>query len=475
MKTVIINARETERRLAVLNDGRIEKIMIDQPHSRSKVGHIYVGVVEKVVPSLNAAFVHLGNGMKGYIHRNQLVSYISSKDPMKQTTPISSFVFQGEKLMVQIEKDETDHKLYRLTGIIELPGKNIVYMPNGHYIAVSKKMEEHTREDWRMWVAQQKKEHEGILIRTNAKFSTKEKVFSEWKILRERYEKLVLFSQQVKAPALLEEMDNFIQQIVNETIELETEVICDSIEFIQELKTHIPNINIQFYREKENIFTAYRIDGELEKATKKVYWLSNGSYFIMEHTEACTVIDVNSGKSISQKEKERSIYETNALAAKEIARQLMVQNISGMILIDFINMKSQGLRDELVKQFKEYLKRDSVTTDIKGFTSLGILEMTRKREKSSLKETLLTDCPVCSGTGKIYSAVSKAFQLERELWEFKGSDYSKVTIEATNDVIEHFEGENKKFKENLEEVLNVKIIFKEVDENIPFYQVIKME
>lgn len=269
MKTVIINARETERRLAVLNDGRIEKIMIDQPHSRSKVGHIYVGVVEKVVPSLNAAFVHLGNGMKGYIHRNQLVSYISSKDPMKQTTPISSFVFQGEKLMVQIEKDETDHKLYRLTGIIELPGKNIVYMPNGHYIAVSKKMEEHTREDWRMWVAQQKKEHEGILIRTNAKFSTKEKVLSEWNMLRERYEKLVLSSQQVKAPSLLEASDNFIQQIVNESFESEIEVVCDSINFIQELRAFTPEINIQFYREKENIFTAYRIDGELEKADKK--------------------------------------------------------------------------------------------------------------------------------------------------------------------------------------------------------------
>jgi len=474
MKKIIINARESEKRLAVIKNNKVERLLIEQPYNQSKVGNIYLGVVEKVVPSLNAAFVHLGQGMKGYIHRNQMESFALSTVPNKHSLSVSSFVHQGEKLIVQIKKDETDQKIYRLTGLIELTSQHVVYIPNGHYVAISKKLSDEERDKWRKWAEDRKEKQEGLLIRTCASSTSIDNIFMEWSALRDQYKQLLSKAKNIKAPSLLEERDNFLEEIVQVASKEKTEIICDDLSLIHQLQQRLPFTNIEYYNGKKNIFSTYNLASEMEKASKKVIWLPNGAYVILEHTEACTVIDVNTGKFVSKGQKEAAIFETNMLAAKEIARQIILQNISGMILIDFINMNESVHKEKLIRYLQEQFSLDPVTTEIKGFTSLGILEMTRKREKSSMKETLMTNCPVCGGTGFVHSAMTKAFQLERELWEYKGTDISKVIVEASKDIISLFEGENKKFKENLEQTLKFVIEFQEVSTHCPDYVIRKM-
>lgn len=441
--------------------------MIEQPMQQSLVGGIYFGFVEKVLPGMNAAFINIGIEKNGFLQRDKLPAYLTNKEDKS----ISAFLHQGQKLLVQVEKDATGDKGPRLTGIIELSGRMTVYSPEGHFISVSKKIEApEVREKWRHFGFNIKQEDEGILFRTVCKDYTEEEVTTELIELRERYQKVLQAAKTMKKPGLIYEKNSFLEEVKEVIIKLPSgKVIVDSIEVKSELTSLNSNIEVIFHQDKGNIFSTYRLEHEIENALSRVVSLENGAYLVFDETEALTVIDVNTGKFAGNHERQDTVMKTNELAAKEVARQIRLRDLAGMILVDFIDMKSESERERIKKVFLTALGHDDKRTRIVGFTPLGVLQLTRRKMKVSFSEALTKECQTCGGTGKVLSAESIAFQLERELLEQRGRDEEAVLIETTSEVREIFAGEHNIHQTRLEEIIGLKIYFSIYEAAKPYY------
>jgi ribonuclease G len=230
-------------------------------------------------------------------------------------------------------------------------------------------------------------------------------------------------------------------------------------------------IRIHFYSGKENIFTVHRVEHEIEKALKRIVWLDNGAYLVFDQTEALTIIDVNTGKFSGKGDYEDTVLRTNQLAARKIVQQLRLRDIGGMVLIDFIDMKREQDKQSVLEVMENELAMDERRTKIIGYTPLGILQLTRKRTKVSMSEALQVKCPVCEGTGRILSAETVAFRLERELFEHRHSDFEAVLIETTEEVKGALLG-NGSYADTLEELLGLKLFF-QINSSAAHYYSIK--
>ncbi|RDI44142.1 Rne/Rng family ribonuclease [Falsibacillus pallidus] len=466
MNKIIIDYRTREKRYAVIENEKVLKLNIAQPEQDSMVGRIYLGKVEKVENGIGAAFVDIGEGKNGYLSRDQIPAYIHNESNNKEMMALTKFIRQGEKLLVQVKKDESDTKGPLLTGVLEFSGKKAVYMPHGKYIAVSKKAPEETRDRLRGFGNEQKKDGEGFIFRTEAFESTEEELMQELNKLRTRYQHIQQEAEKSPAPSLIHAPALFLGEITNEMDRLGTgAVICDDASFLKDIKDSQPDGEWEYtlYTDKKNIMVSYDIEKEYERALKQIIWLDSGAYLIVEETEALTVFDVNTGKFTGKSQLGDTIIKTNLEAADEIARQIILRDYSGIILIDFIDMKSENDRKKVIKSLENILRRDPKYFRIVGFTSLGILQVTRKKTKKSIPEYILADCPVCKGTGKIKSPETVAFELERLLWERPFGEHESVLIEATEEVMDVFKGENAKHLKRIETILNVRIFFSRLE------------
>ncbi|WP_442595227.1 Rne/Rng family ribonuclease [Neobacillus sp. D3-1R] len=485
MAEIIVNYATTEKRYALVENKKIAKLYIEQPLQRSLVGNIYLGTVTKVLPGMHAVFVEIGEEKQGFLHRDKLVSYLRSEETMeaKQQKTISSYVHQGERILVQVEKDATGTKGPRLTGIVEFQGENIIYMPQGGFVATSQKMADpKRRNELKAYGETLMEQHEGIIFRTSSASASLEEIDSELNILRAEYRQLEKSALSVKGTCLLFEKDLFLAQLSNDINDVHTGAIwVDDVGLKQKLETTLErkgkseHISLNYYKGKENIFSDKGLNHELEKAIKRLVWLDNGSYIVIDETEALTTIDVNSGKYVGKSSRQHTVNQVNVDAAVEVARQIILRDLGGMILIDFIDMKYDSERQNVVNILTNELIKDAKKPKIIGFTELGILQLTRRKTKPSLSETLLTKCPTCNGSGRVYSSESIAFRLERELWEYRQSDYESIFITTTEDVYRLFSDENIVHKERLEDTIGVKIHFTIVDKAAAFYEITRLE
>lgn len=474
METLIVNFTAREKRFALIKDNIVENIFFDRPERSSLVGNIYSGTVTKVLPGMNAVFIDIGEEKNAYLHRDMLSSYVLAVD--KQNQNITSLVHQGEKLLVQVDKDATGTKGPRLTGIIEIQGFNLIYMPKGRYVAVSKKIaNEDEKVKLRRLGHHLKQEEEGIIFRTSCMNSTEEEIAEELAQLRLEYDEWVRKAAILNKPGLIFLKDSFVDLIMARIEQMDAgEVVLDDLILKKAIEAIIKNdqIKLTYYNGKENIFSANRVEHEIAKALKRLVWLDNGAYLIFDEAEALTIIDVNTGKFSGKADYQDTVLKTNQLAAVEIGRQLRLRDIGGIVLIDFIDMKREQDRHTIEKTIKDELTKDEKRTKIIGFTPLGILQLTRKKTKVTLSEALQVKCPVCEGTGRILSAETQAFRLERELLEHRLSDYEAVLVETTKDVKVAFTGPNEAFIEALEESLHLKIYFS-VQASAKHYYVVK--
>lgn len=462
-----MNGIGREKRYAVIQHGKVEKLVIEQPKQQSIVGRIYYGIVEKVLPGMNAAFVNIGLDKNGFIHRDKLPAFVATK----VNKSISSYLHQGEKLLVQVEKDATGDKGPRLTGILEFGGQMLVYMPNGHSISVSKRIDEpEEREKWRQFGVEQKKADEGILFRTSCKGQETEFAYKELEQHRTAYDKVLQESKTMKKPGLVLERNTFLESIKELISGMNSgEVIIDNLEMKKELDHLNRQFELFYHNKRENIFTAYGVEHEFEKALQKEVWLENGAYLIFDEAEALTIIDVNTGKFSGKSELRQTVLKTNEKAAEEIARQIRLRDLAGMILIDFIDMKDDSERERVKRKLENALRLDDRRTRIVGFTSLGILQLTRTKTRVSIEEALTTDCQTCAGSGKVLSPETIAFRLERELLELRGSDEEAVLIETSEEVKDLFLGESGVHLNRLEEMIGLDIYFSIKDAAKPYY------
>lgn len=469
MEQLIVNSLGREKRYARLNNDGLEKLVIEQPAMQSMVGNIYFGTVEKVLPGMNAAFIDIGFEKNGYLHRDKLPSFIATKVDKN----ISSYLHQGEKLLVQVEKDPTGNKGPRLTGIIELNGEFLVYMPKGRQVAVSKKIESsEVREQWRQFGNQVKNEDEGFLFRTVCVERTEDEASRELLRLREKYEHLLTVAKGMKKPGLLYEKNSFMVEVTGIMKQMQAGVVVvDQLEWKKELTllNQNPEIEVVYHQAKENIFSTYRVEHEIEKALNSVVPLENGAYLIFDEAEALTIIDVNTGKFSGKQQLQDTVLKTNELAAEEIARQIRIRDLAGIILIDFIDMVDSKARDQVKRKFESALKKDERRTRIVGFTPLGILQLTRMKIRVSISESLMTSCNTCEGLGKVLSPNSVAYQMERELLEQRGRDEEAIFIETTADVKDVFAGESNIHQKMLEEIIGMKIFYTIQEAPKPYY------
>lgn len=478
METLIINYAAREKRFALFINNKVEKLLIDHPEDHSLVGSIFYGTVTRVLPGMNAAFVDIGEGKNAYIPRNLLASFVlaAEEKSTKEQKSITKFIHQGERILVQIEKDATGTKGPKATGIIEIQGDNLIYMPYGRYVAVSKKMADESKKAvFRELGKQMKDQDEGIIFRTSSMNCTEQELRAELDMLRICFEQMRQKVSDLNHPGMLFQKDTFSEMVTESISKMNSgEVIIDDLRLKQKLEGIEPvkkgKIVLRYYHEKENIFSAYRVEHEIEKALKRVVWLENGAYLIFDETEALTIIDVNTGKFSGKSELEDTVVKTNRLAAIEIARQLRLRDVGGMVLIDFIDMKKDHHRQFILETMEQECKKDEKRTRVIGFTPLGILQLTRKKTKVSLSEALKEKCPVCEGTGRILSAETVAFQLERELFEHRHSEFEAVLVETTQEVKEAFEGSDKGFQSYFEEATHLKVFFEILPAVSPYYK-----
>lgn len=462
-----------EKRFACIKNDRVESIYIQQPQDKSIVGNIYVGQVTRVVPGMNAAFIDIGEEKAAYLQKEKLASFISADGSLedKRNKKISSYIRQGERVIVQVIKDASEIKGAKVTGIIELAGENMVYMPFGRYIAVSKKVtDKKQQQHLRQFGQEITRAEEGIIFRTSAVKETKENLQNELQKLREKYEQ-VERSMLLKKVVLVKEKNEWQDELVYQLSQLkEGEVICDNLKQIQDWSLQYPNLTFHYHQQKEDIFTVYGIESVIDKGLKRIVWLENGSYFVIDHAEAAIIIDVNTGKFQGKEQLERTVFQTNQLAVLEIARQIRLRDLAGIILIDFIDMPEIEQK-KIHRQMEHALQHDHRQTKVIGFTKLGILQLTRKKTVQSMTEMLLCKCSVCSGTGFVRSPETVAFQLERELWEYRGNEIDLIEIEANKEVIEVFAGKDFIHVKRMEELLNSRICFKVLDTPKPNYSI----
>jgi ribonuclease G len=438
LEKLIINAVSREKRFAYVRDNIVEKIIFDRPEQRSLVGNIYYGTVTKVLPGMNAAFIDIGEEKNAYLHRDVLASYILSPERSidKEKKSVTTYVHQGQKLIVQVDKDATGPKGARVTGIIEINGDNLIYMPQGRYVAVSKKIVEE-KELLRNLGMKLKSEDEGLIYRTSSSNATGEEIAKELNSLRSKFAEILEKAATLKKPGILYQNDTFTELVFDSINEMTSgEVFIDDLSLAKAIESRNPLLKVTYYNGKENIFTFHRIEHEIDKALKRIVWLDNGAYLIFDETEALTIIDVNTGKFSGKNDYQDTVVKTNTLAAIEIARQLKLRDIGGIVLIDFIDMKNEKDRRYIQDTIEKEFQKDKTRTKIIGFTSLGILQLTRKKTKVSLSEALQDKCPVCDGTGRILSAETIAFRLERELLEHRNTDAEAALVETTLEVKE---------------------------------------
>lgn len=465
MKKVIINMLSREKRYAVLEDDKLVKLEVIPPNQQSLVGNIYVGKVTKILPGMDAVFIDFGEEKSGFLHRDQLPSYQLSESENRNTGTgtIAKYVRQGERLLVQVTRDGTGTKGAKLTGLIEISTEYLVYIRGMDYVGVSKKFEDPlSQQKWRNIAIEQKREDEGLIIRTSMEKEGPELFHKQLLTLRKKFDDIHNKAASLKSPGLLYSKDTFLESVQREIAREQTgEVIIDDFEGYKELDSwlsiHPVSWKAVYYKGRQNIFSEEKIESLIERVFKRIVWLENGGYLIIEETEALTVIDVNTGKNTGKVDKEQTVYETNLQAAKEAANQIRLRNIGGIILIDFINMKNSGHRRAIMEALKEESKQDERRTTVIGFTELGILQLTRKKTSPSLGEKLTEPCPCCLGTGKIESPETIAFRLERELLEHRNQDEEAVWIETSVKAAEVLMGEKESYRPTLEGAIGMKV------------------
>ena len=471
MNQIIVSTKGREKRMAVIRGEKVDQFHVFQPSQKSIVGNIYYGIIRKIEPGMNACFVDIGIGKNGYLSKNQI--------PHSGHLPISQLVFEGKKIAVQVKKDATVHKGPELTAFIEWPGIYLVYIPEGNYITVSRKLDQAERENWKQWAQQVKKEQEGAILRTSVAAGEQVEIQKEWAALREMHRKVLSDLSSKKAPALLFQRDPFKEEIFAQLLRLRSgTVIVDDPSYktfiTSDARFSQQHWHCKLYHGTEDLFSAFGIEEEMQKALKQIVWLPSGGYIIIEKTEAMTVIDVNSGKYTGKRDFRHTAFLSNIEAAREISRQLRLRDLSGIILIDFINMESEKEREQIRAVMEEEIKKDPKGVNVLEFTSLGLLQLTRKKTKNSLLETMTEPCPVCLGRGRVLSAATIAFKMERALLEYVKNDQEAVLLDVTEDVKKTFAGEQNRDHFYLEELLKKKIYYRIVNRPYPFGEISRL-
>lgn len=483
---LIINAASYETRIALIEDGHVVEFFVERRSNKTIVGNIYKGRVVKILPGMQSAFVDVGLARAAFLYVGDvcipqddalLEVFVDEMEECESddvpggseynrikalNVPIEDRLNEGQEVLVQISKEPLGSKGARVTTHITIPGRHLVLMPMVQHVGVSRKIEdEGERENLREIIKSIKPDEYGFIVRTAAGGVDKEKLLAEMEFLIKLWEGIRKKAEASPVPALVHRELDIVLRAVRDlfTREIERLVVDSELEYeriTQFVDSFMPSLKyqIELYRGSQPIFEAYGIDMEIQRALNKKVWLKSGGYIVIETTEALTAIDVNTGRYVGKRNFDETILKTNLEAVKEIAYQLRLRNIGGIIIIDFIDMERGVDRERVFRALVEAVKKDRSKTKVLRMSDFGLVEMTRKRTRESLARLLQDNCPYCEGTGYVKSKRTVCYEilrvLERDRKELFGR---KVLIKAHPEVIALFYDEERQAFEEAEECL----------------------
>lgn len=427
-KQIII--AEQHQIAAVFWEDQIQELVVST--GTQQVSDIYLGLVENIIPGIDAAFVNIGDAEKnGFIH----VTDLGPLRLRKTAGAITELLTPQQKVLVQVMKEPTGNKGPRLTGNISLPGRYLVLIPSGKGVNLSRRIRsEEERNRLRALAILTKPPGMGLLIRTEAEGKTEEAIIEDLEFLQKQWETIQQQAVSTRAPALLNRDDDFIQLVLRDMFSADVNrIVTDSASGMKRVKQHLMSwgqgrvpagVLIDQHRESQSILDYFRVNAAIREALKPRVDLPSGGYIIIEPTEALTVVDVNSGSFTRSATSRETVLWTNSEAATEIARQLRLRNIGGVIIIDFIDMDSRRDQLKLLEHFSRCIKADKARPQIAQLSELGLVELTRKRQGQNIYELFGKPCPTCGGLGHLVELPGETTSVSLDVTTFSPPSFS---------------------------------------------------
>jgi ribonuclease G len=444
-REILVSATPQESWVALLEDKQLVEIMFDRPDQDRIVGDIFLGRVEAVLPGIQAAFIDIGTEKAGFLH----VSDLSldggdleddddandngnggpggrSRRRPKKFPPIQEHLQKGQEILVQATKEPISAKGPRLTAQVSLPGRFLVYMPDSSHVGISRKIEGRDQRSKlrKMARAILPRDSGGLIVRTVGEEVTQKTLEGEFRRLHALWRKIERRAQSQKAPTVVHREAKLISGVIRDLFSDKFEALrIDNKAVYNEIVEYVKGVDpdlmdrVHFHRGPVPLFDKYGVDEEIQLIFQRRVDLKSGGHVVIEPTEALVSIDVNTGRFTGKgkKDPEQTILKTNLEASREIARQLRLRDVGGIIVVDFIDMDSQENRDKVIHEFRSHLGRDRARTRAFEVSNLGLVEMTRQRVRPPLIHTLTATCESCGGAGRVYTPATVVRRIERSL------------------------------------------------------------
>lgn len=443
MREILLNIESKETRYAVLKNGNLSDLVVERKKERQLTGNIYRGRVKNLLHNIQSAFIDINEGENGFIHVSDILENTKKFEQLyemdfdldydikalgvkeQQKLNIEQLMKPEQLVLVQVVKEPIGSKGARLTSNVSIAGRYLVLLPNSSHRGVSRKIEDRiSRERLKKLIrAFEMPQEMGLICRTASASATSELLIDEAHELLRTWQGIMETFKTSSDPSLLYAESDIIKRALITAIDKKYDrILIDDYQIYQTLKHQYSRyadehpLRIEYYRDKVPMFERFNVEREIEKSLRRKIWLPSGGYLFFDRTEAMYTIDVNSGRSSSNKsDVEESLVKINLEATEEIARQLRLRNIGGLIICDFIDMRLRKNQRRVLERLKECMKDDGAKCTILGMSEFGLVEMTRQRNRESLTQTLFVNCPYCSGMGLIKSHETVSIEIERSL------------------------------------------------------------
>jgi ribonuclease G len=444
IKEIIVNVGEEETRVALLENKVPVELYIEREISQRLVGNIFKGQVENVLPGMQAAFVDIGLEKNAFLYVEDALPARSSdtQEDSDLGANISNILKSGQEILVQIIKEPIGTKGPRVTTHITLPGRYLVLMPTVDYIGISRRIEsESERERLKELASRVKPGGMGVIVRTVAEGVEEEEFRQDFLLLTKLWRKILNRAVRGPVPNLVHRDLELVQRILRDVFAEDVDRLILDSRYVYEKVFDLLDVIDQRLKakvildEREDIFKDYGIEQEIEKALKRKVWLKCGGYLVVDQAEALTAVDVNTGKYVGTTNLEDTVLKTNLEAARELARQLRLRNIGGIVIVDFIDMLQESHRQEVLQLLEEEIRKDKTKTNILGITQLGLVEMTRKKVRPSLAEVIQKTCPYCDGRGKVLSEETLGINFRNQIFNIARQTSDRTILVEANPLV----------------------------------------
>ncbi len=447
---ILVNVTPREVRAALLENGVLQEVFIERASRRGLISNIYKGIVSRVLPGMQAAFIDIGLERTAFLHASDIArgNGAAENNGEVPTADIRELVREGEEVLVQVIKDPLGSKGARLTTFITLPSRFLVFLPTGSGVGVSARIEV---DDERSRLREEVEgmldggeQSGGVIVRTVAEGMSRDALQADLEFLRKLWSVVQVQCRKGKVKSLIHEDLPLPIRVLRDLVTSDVErILVDSETDFEKMQTFaqrfLPEIEpmLELYKRRRPIFDLHGTEDEIKKALERSISLKSGGYVIIDQTEAMTTIDVNTGGFVGHRNLEDTIYRTNLEAAVTIARQLRLRNLGGIVIIDFIDMEEEGHRERVMHVLEQSMSRDHARHQITPVSPLGLVEMTRKRTRESLQHVLCEDCASCDGRGFLMTAETVCFEIFREIIrQHRQFEFDKILVLAHQEVIE---------------------------------------